>query len=335
MKCESCKIREIEVELPKYEGAEDDGVKPYYLCFECKNRLENYALRPLEFFNLAVIHGLGCYLHDDFYDWDTGEASQYLNVIDSEKFPFPTFDEVKGDLNRLIDYSFVQYDTDAIVIEQLQKFDKAEVLDIIDQRVKYNDSIANKAYEIVSYVLGKAAYTWAKEQWDNRRKGYSITYYAELISNCFEFEEAFEVIKSEIEKSDDKTFNDDILSFLYLRNEKTLDWLETKTERLKTVMWNSSFGQLAASSRFSWQRCEKWLSMGRPLSLIALDALYLCTTKNFTNQSSLLRKHKPTLTDNIKPDIIADRLHEYLVIDSVPRTTKIVGMIINNLFETT
>jgi hypothetical protein len=48
-----------------------------------------------------------------------------------------------------------------------------------------------------------------------------------------------------------------------------------------------------------------------------------------------LRKLKPTLTDDIELETIADRLREYLIIDSVPRTKKIIEMIMNNLFETT
>ncbi|MCL2120361.1 MAG: hypothetical protein FWH27_18260 [Planctomycetaceae bacterium] len=335
MKCESCKTREIEIEIPKGEDLEE--VKPYRLCFECGNRLQHLALRPLEFFNLAAIHGHCFYLHDDFYDWDTGEAmAPEIDVIGPEKFPFPTLEDVKNDLNRLIGYSFAQYNTDNIVIEHLQKFNKTEVLDIIDQRVKYNNSIAYKAYEIVSCVIGKTANNWARDQWENRVAGDSILTYAELISNCFEFEEAFEVIKNELEKSGDKTFNDDILALLYLKNEKSLDWLETQTERMKTVMWNSSFGQLAACSQFSWRRCEKWLRMGRPLSLIALDALCLCTTKYHTGLFFWSRKQKPTLTDHVEPETMANRLRDYLKIDGVPRTQKIVEIIMNNhLFEMT
>ena len=35
-------------------------------------------------------------------------------------------------------------------------------------------------------------------------------------------------------------------------------------------------GVLAASSKFDWERAKKWLSLGRPLSLVALDALDWC-----------------------------------------------------------
>ena len=112
MKCQSCNIRKIEVDYLVNEGQ-----NPFRLCFSCHDRLVNKALRPLEFFNLTAIHGHSYYLHDDFYDYDTGQATQPdIEVIDAEKFPFPDFEQVKSDLNKLIDYSFVQYFTDDFVI---------------------------------------------------------------------------------------------------------------------------------------------------------------------------------------------------------------------------
>ncbi|WP_254560957.1 hypothetical protein [Dyadobacter diqingensis] len=91
MKCESCKINDFEV-----EQLEDEQQKPYYLCKSCFDRLENKALRPLEFFNLTAIHGHSSHLHDDFYDYETGEATQPdIEVVESEKFPFPTLNKFR------------------------------------------------------------------------------------------------------------------------------------------------------------------------------------------------------------------------------------------------
>lgn len=338
MKCESCKIRQVEIEVPKNEGLEggiwdtDESSKPYRLCFECRDRMKNLALRPLELFNLVAIHGHSQYLHDDFYDYDTGEATQpEVDVVDSERYPFPVFEEIKDNLDMLIDFSFVQYFTDEAVLEQLRKFNKYDILNIIDKKVRYNNSIDYKAYEIVPHVVGRDAESWAKEQWKSRKKEDGLHIFAELIANCFQFEEGFDLLMKEIEKSDEHTFNGNISALLYFRSEKTLDWLEAQTERIKNV--SSDFGQLVASSQFSWQRCEKWLAQGRPLSLIALDALYLCTTNNYIGQSIWLQKIKPRLTDNVEPEVIANHLKQYLDTDRVPRTKNAVGSIIYNLFE--
>jgi hypothetical protein len=340
MKCESCNINEIEIDLPKNEGLEGGiwdtyvPAKPYRLCFQCCYRLKNMALRPLEFFNLTAIHGHSQYLHDDFYDFDTGEATQPdIEIIDADKFPFPTFEETKNDLKKLIEYSFVQYFTDDFVFDQLRKFDKKEVLKEVDEKVRYNNSIKYKAYEIVSNVVGQIAGDWTKTQWEKRYKEEGILVYAELIANCLEFEEAFEIVRTEIEKSDDKHYNDNVSGLLYFRSEKTLDWIETQSARIKNV--TSSWGQLVANSHFSWQKCEKWLRAGRPLSLVALDALYLCTTNNYTGQSISLQKIKPKLIDNATSETIASELQDYLKTDSVPRTKNAVRSITYNLFDTT
>ena len=328
MKCESCNIREIEV-----EELADKGQKPFRLCLPCHDRLLNKALRPLEFFNLTAIHGQGYYLHDDFYDYDTGEATQSdIEVIDAEKFLFPSFEQVRNDLNRLIDFSFVQYFTDEFVINELQKFDKLEVLKRLKEKVEYNRAINHKAYEIAGKVVGRTAEEWIKKEWTNRREN-ELQIFAEPIAKCLDFEEAFKILTIELESGDDKFLSENVSALLYFKSDQTLDWIEKVSERIKNV--SSSWGQLAASSQFTWNRANKWLTFGRPLSLIALDSLIYCTTiGKRLNQSLWLQQLNPKLIDNQRPEIISNRLKEYLIIDNVPRTKNAVETIIDNVFET-
>jgi hypothetical protein len=73
---------------------------------------------------------------------------------------------------------------------------------------------------------------------------------------------------------------------------------------------------------------------GRPLSLIALDAILFCTTVGERlSQSLWLRQIQPKLIDNPRPDIVANRLQEYLKMDSVPRTKSTIQKIIENIFD--
>ena len=329
MKCESCNIREIEV-----EELADKGQKPFRLCLPCHDRLLNKALRPLEFFNLTAIHGHSYYLQDDFYDEETGEATQStIEVIDVEKFQFPDFEEIKHDLNKLIDFSFVQYFTKDFVIDELQKFDKIEVLRRLIEKVEYNRAINYKAYEIAGKVVGKYAEEWIKKEWTNRREN-ELQIFAEPIVKCLNFDEAFIILTRELEKGDDKFLSENVSALLYFQNGKILDWIEKVSERIKNV--SLSWGQLAASSQFTWNRANKWLTFGRPLSLIALDSLIYCTTiGKRLNQSLWLQQLNPKLIDNPRPEIISNRLKEYLIIDNVPRTKNAVETIIDNVFETT
>jgi hypothetical protein len=328
MKCECCTIKEIQV-----EELVDEGQNPYRLCSACHERLLKKALRPLEFFNLTSIHGHSNYLHDDFYDYNTGEATQSdIEIINAENFSFPDFQQIKNNLNRLIDFSFVQYFTDNFVINELQKFDKLEVLKSLKEKVNYNRAINYKAYEIAGKVVGKPAEEWIKSEWAKKQEN-ELQVFAEPLTKCLDFKEAFEILTKELESNDDKYLSENVSAMCYFQSDKTLDWIENISVRIKNI--SSSWGQLAVSSQFTWDRANKWLTFGRPLSLIALDGLIYCTTNGERlNQSLWLRQLSPRLTDNPKPEIIAKRLRDYLNVDSVPRTKNAVETIIDNMFET-
>lgn len=336
MRCESCQIKDIELTIPKNDGLEygiwDSGDlgAPYRLCTDCKNRLYQLALRPKELFNLVTIHGPFFYLHDDFYDYETGEATQpETPVVDAYKYPFPKFEEVKSNLNSLINYAFTQYITTEEVLQQLRTFDKEDVLNLIIEKVKHNSSISYKAYEIIAKVVGRQAEIWANSQWKNKEATQSITDYAELLSSCLSPYEAFEIIIKELDPLEGQAFNNASSALIFLNTAKTLDWLELQTHKM--INFTTNFGQLAASSEFSWSRCKKWLDSGRPLSLVALDALNFCLLKNYRAQSLWIRNLKPRLTDQVDAQQIQYTLSEYLKKDSVPRTKNVIKSIIENL----
>ena len=154
----------------------------------------------------------------------------------------------------------------------------------------------------------------------------------EDITRGLSIDESFKIISAEIDNCEDKYLYDYIGPLNFLRYEKVLDWIESNTHRMVNI--GDNWGQLAASSLFSWVRADKWLSKGRPLSLIALDALILCTTiDQRLNQSLWIRQINPKLNDNPGPEIIANRLRKYLEIDNVPRTQNSVRKIINNVYS--
>lgn len=143
---------------------------------------------------------------------------------------------------------------------------------------------------------------------------------------------AFQIITAEIDTCEDRYLNEYITVLNFIRSEKVLDWIESNRHRITNI--GTNWGHLAASSYFSWQRAEKWLERGRPLSLIALDALVFCTTVDERlNQSPWMRQIQPKLIDNPQPEIVAARLQEYLRTDSVPRVKNAVHKIIENLFD--
>lgn len=326
--CESCRTRPVEqLELPT------EGQQPYRLCTECHDRLINYALRPLEFFNLAAIHGHGYFLHDDFYDYDTGEATQpETEVEEPENFPFPKLQTIEKDIEKVVDYACVQFFTDDEVKALLKGFDKKIVLDYLTYKVNYNRAINYKAYEIAAEVLGSYAAEWIRQQWNERRDN-ELLIFAPALAACLPFNEAFEIITAQIEQSSSRELADNIGALIYFENNQTLRWIERVKDRIINV--SDSWGTLTAASKFDWQTAQQWLASGRPLSLVALDALIYCTTVGERlNQALWLREHSPTLLNAEKPEVIAKVLTAYLDKDSVPRTKSAVNKIISNLFAT-
>ena len=82
--CESCRIHFVEI-----VDDSDDPAQPYLVCRACDHRLKTLSLRPLEWFNLASVHGPNKhFLHDDFYDnWGHAEQPDE-DVVAADKYPF-------------------------------------------------------------------------------------------------------------------------------------------------------------------------------------------------------------------------------------------------------
>ncbi|MDE5944080.1 MAG: hypothetical protein K2G93_00625 [Rikenella sp.] len=132
----------------------------------------------------------------------------------------------------------------------------------------------------------------------------------------------------ELESYDERQFLESLPSLCYLRNEKTLDWMEHyAADKIQTV--SPSYGHLAALSHFDWARCLRWLRTGRPLSLIALDALYSCTLRDYAGQSPLLSELQPRMVDlPTDPTEIEAVLRAYQEQDNVTRVRHTVDRIL-------
>lgn len=324
-RCESCEANEIEV-------IEDiEAGPPYLLCKPCHHRLVSRGLRPLEYFNLTAKHGHSALLHDDFYDHETGEACQSeIDVVNPEEFPFPVLSEIKDDLERLVDYAIVEYFTGDETFFFLKQHDKPKILECIDRRFFKNKAILYKLLEIAANGLGHFAENWVRRRW-NERGQEDWLIFDEALAKCLPFDEAFARLTREIEKQEDKKLASKIRSLIYFEREETLDWIEGVKGRITNV--SDAWGNLAASSKLDWSRAKKWLEDGRPLSLIALDAIVYCTTTGPRyKQIPWFRKHPRELINPDRPEFIAQVINDYVKKDTVPRVKNSANRIINNLF---
>ena len=321
MKCESCKIKKVEtIEI------EDSLGNSYKLCNGCIDRLQKRSLRPREYFNLVSTHGHNYYLNDDFYNDLNGIAEQPEEAVDNPEFyPYPEFNEIKHNLELLLDLGFVQYYPEERVLEALNKFNHNIIFELIKNKVKYCNSIRSKALDIISEIRGIKDSNWIKREWKSRRE-HELYDFGKAMASCLNEKEAFKLLTHEIESKEDRRLHEMINCLVYIKNPKCLDWIEKMTPRIKSV--NNSWGHLAASSNFTVKRGIKWLNSGRPLSLISLDAIYYCTSEGERlNQSQWMRELRPVLEDNTDNEILVKALDEYINIDNVPRTRNTIEAI--------
>ncbi len=166
----------------------------------------------------------------------------------------------------------------------------------------------------------------------DQEKVNEFVFRSENLVKSVDMDKAFLIISQEIDNCEDKYLNEYITALNFVRNEKVLDWIENNVDR--TLNIGQNWGHLAASSYLSWERANKWMASGRPLSLVALDGIMFCTTiGKRLNQSLWMRQIQPKLIDKPKPEIVARKLKDYLLTDNAYRTKNTISKIIENLFN--
>ncbi|MFL5733120.1 MAG: hypothetical protein ACJ78Q_07935 [Chloroflexia bacterium] len=307
---------------------DDDPEQPYHVCFACAQRLRDRSLRPIEWFNLAALHGPYKFLlHSSYYDHD-GVAEQPRDPVDSpERYPAPGLYSIHDDLERLLDYAMTRWWLEDRVIRALARHDRAEILASLRRRIDAHGNFAleSTAYEICSAALGSAARDWVRERWDHWRPETLFTL-CHATAGCLPFEEGYNRVVQALMDVPPQELPVQSLALAWFRSEKTLDWLEDHTDYMVNNWGHvaDTWGRLAALSNLSWQRASAWLELGRPLSLVALDAL----KATFHYDTGLLYRFKPKLAHPAPVEEMAARLRDYAEIDPVLRVEQAVEEII-------
>jgi hypothetical protein len=112
-----------------------------------------------------------------------------------------------------------------------------------------------------------------------------------------------------------------------LRDERILDWIERNAVPPTTFEW----GTAVACNKPTWKRLAKWLDSGRPMSLVALDALQNCGEFDPETMSGIFQEVSPKVRDPVSLKAVRKRLEEYKRKDSVPRVEKAVDLLLENL----
>ena len=316
--CQACRLRPAEHEI-LLETEKELG--PYKLCQPCAHRLDKLSLRPLEWFNLAAIHGPSRYhLHDDFYDED-GIAYQPDEPMENpEKFPMPSLSEIKTDLERLVDmvmsrwfYSrFLTPDLASAVDEP----DQSALLESLQRRVIecHNPCIEASAYCVAAVNLKAFAGEWIRTRETNHSPE-CFNAWSHACAACLPFNEGFSRVTAILALKPFKHPNQLLAPLFYFRGDPVLDWLEDNIKEPITEDW----GRAAALAGISWPRISTWLAKGRPFSLVGLDALNTCWRYN----SAALKEAQPKLHQPASREEMISIIKECISKDGKPRAIRV------------
>lgn len=289
--------------------------------------MERRALKPREWYNLAALHGWEQYeLLDDFYDQNgVARAPETTFPVPSEP-PALRLDEVEYDLDRLIAHCRTRWALTEREYEALKRFPAESVLArCIELAEGHNPdpTKVNLALRLAGRVLKEAAADFVRQVYTSPRR--SIFEWAEAASVCLPPTEGLLKTIDELESLDSRQLYGLIGALAVFRSQAVIDWIENNVPRQNV---GDSWGWLAANSGLSWARIQTWLGAGRPLSLVALDAL-----------SSMIPRHPgltsvrrcPGLIGRPSNEEIQAALQRYLTIDDAPRAQRLCAYIVNNI----
>ena len=317
--CQSCGRAPVEI-----VNESEDPADPYRICRNCHRRLLSHTLRPREWYNLVAIHGHLDLLGEDYYSQEDGAALQPAEaVINAASFPCPNFQEEKSSPDRLLTYilSRNQRHEDEIteghlyqdLISAMQSYSPDVLLPAYVDRLNRTKSheILGTIFHLIGLTLEDRGATIVRENWDKFVFTGIFMDVAFAASKCLPLQEAHQKVTDALSRMDAERRSGASFVLHYFETELNLDWIEGNAT---SPVW-STWGGLAASSRFDWERAKKWLSAGRPLSLIALDALHRC----------LCSSGKPALMNPPGSKEFVSTLQDYLSRDNVPRTRETVS----------
>lgn len=306
--CEACES------LPQTVVEQCDSVaNPYRLCEACHDRLLARALRPFEWYNLAKRHSWSRHLlRDDFYDEDGTAHQPEYDVADAARHRAPRLSEVAAEPEKLLDYSITRWHFDEDTKRAWQAIAAKAVLQAISTRFAStsNQDIRSICLEVAAITQGQGGADFVRYCWGDY-PSVDLISLAQASAACLPFREGFDRVTDALDAFEGARKRDLMFGLSYFRSTEALDWIERTIFEPITESW----GYLAAASDLDWQRIESWFRRGRPLSLVAIDALGSIVRP----MTVFLREHSPTLREQPSLQTYSTVLTEYMKRDPVPR----------------
>ncbi|WP_147250263.1 hypothetical protein [Bradyrhizobium sp. MOS003] len=323
--CQACR------QAPAVEDVRDDDPRqPYSLCHECADRLRHYALRPIEWFNLAALHGWTKFLlHDDFYD-QNGEASQPdVDDYATDDMRAPTLEMCSGSLERLIDFCVTRWRLGKEEFEAFRPFATGTVLAAIEDRADAgNRQVWETMVQLCANVVGSPAAPWVRAQFERAWRDRSLFIWAEAAAKCLPAAEGLHKTIDALKTVQGRDLEKQMSALSWFGAPAVLDWIEARLPRQDVT---ASWGQLASVSDLNWSRVQSWLASGRPLSLVAIDALVSFIPRQ--GQARILTNLDPKLKGCGDRSMIVHALRTYEAQDGAPRVATKCSFIIQHVNE--
>jgi hypothetical protein len=317
--CEACERAAAQIIEPC-----DNSEEPYRLCASCHHRLLVRSLRPLEWYNLAKSHGWHQHLlHDDFYLED-GTADQPNEDVECpEMFPSPTIDAVRRDPDLLLDFTITRWRLLPDVEAVWRSLPRSSVLSALSARFgrNQNPSVRSRILEVAAAALGESGADLVRVAWSEYPSAVTLGALAKASAACLPIGEGLDRVEAALAQLKSQEKRDRMYALGYFRSPRVLDWIERNIFEPTTESW----GYLAAASEIDWPRVERWLGQGRPLSLVAIDALLAIAEP----RSPMLKGFAPILHARPERSVFQVALTNYRERDSVPRVQHRVGAVLS------
>lgn len=298
----------------------DNADFPYRLCTACHRRILARALRPYEWFNLARRFGWWQYLlHDDFYQED-GNAMQPEEQVDSVgSRPAPTLTDVENDAEYLFGYALTRWRIDDELQSALSHVPPAELLAVVGRAFDGapNVGVRSTALQVAALTLKTSADGFVRGAWRCPSEYVDLSSLIQASAACLPTKEGFDLASKALGGLVGRARREAMLALSYFRSDLSLRWIEAHVEEPIAESW----GNLAAASAISWSVIERWLQGGRPLSLVAIDALVAIANP----RTPLLRSLAPVLLSPPHQERLRSALLHYAECDPVPRVKERVS----------
>lgn len=221
------------------------------------------------------------------------------------------------DLDSLLEHAVRTYSVSDAHVEAFARFPRSDLLASVQRcaesaKDKYDLHVPG---EIIRKVLKADAADLFRSHFDRERRE-NLSHWAAVAAACLPKEEvAAGIFEMDAAGADWKTVID---ALEHARTPLALEWIERKVGEQKGV--SRSWGSLAAKSALDWPRLERWLEGGRPLSLVALDALhYIAHYRGTMRQLSVVLGEAPAVGE------VMSALQAYAARDPVPRVTGMIA----------